>query len=563
MTRDRLARTMPGLAALLAYRRADLRYDLVAGLSVAAIAVPVSVAYAALAGFDPVVGLYGAILPLVAYALLGSSRQMIVGPDSATCAMVAVALAPLVSGDPGQQVALAVSLSLIVGVLFLVASRFRLGALADFLSRPILVGFLAGVSLAFIVGQLGKITGLSLEATEVVPRLLELPRKIQLTHWPTLAVALGVSAVLEVSHRLAPRVPAALVAVILAGGAVALLGLDQRGVVVVGPVPAGLPAFHLPVFPLDQLGPLLAAAAAVALVGFTSSIVTVRAFAAKNHYQIDVDQELVALGAAQFAAALSQCFPVAGTDSRTVASDAAGGRTQLTALVAAAAIALVLLFLTGPIRFLPVAALGAVLIKSAISLIDVRAFRDILRVDAREFGLALVTVLGVLWFDAIQAVLIAVALALVRFIHVTSRPDVELLGAQAGVPGFHDMRLYPNARAPRGIVLFRFNGPLTFFNAGYFRERLLAAADAARPQLRAIIVDATGFSTHQDATAVFMLVELRHELEARGVALALAGKRHLIERWLSKHRFGPAGDGPRLYSALEDAIEAYRPSSAP
>jgi MFS superfamily sulfate permease-like transporter len=233
----------------------------------------------------------------------------------------------------------------------------------------------------------------------------------------------------------------------------------------------------------------------VALVGFTSSIVTVRAFAAKNHYEIDVDRELVALGAAQLAAALSQSFPVAGTDSRTVASDAAGGRTQVTGLVAAGAIAVVLLFLTEPIRYVPMAALGAVLIKSAISLIDLRAFRDILRVDSRELLLALITVLGVLWFDAIQAVLIAVLLALARFIQIAARPDIELLGAQTNVRGFHDLRLYPDARTPPGIVLFRFNGALTFFNAGYFRERLLAAADAAGPELHAVIVDATGFST--------------------------------------------------------------------
>ena len=562
MTRDRLERIAPGLAALVAYRRSDLRHDLVAGLSVAAVAVPVSVAYAALAGFEPVFGLYGSILPLVAYTLFGSSRQLIVGPDSATCVMVALALAPLSSGDHERHMALGVSLSVMVGALYLVASQFRLGAIADFLSRPILVGFLAGVSVDISIGQLGKVTGVSIAAAEAVPRLLELAGKLRLIHWPTLEIALGVYAVLELSPRLLPRIPAALVAMILAGGAVAFFGLDQAGVAVVGHVPSGLPTFHLPLFPLDQLGPLLGAAAAVALVGFTSSIVTGRAFAAKNHYQIDVDRELVGLGAAQLAAALSQCFPVAGTDSRTVASDAAGGRTQLTALVAAAAILVVLLFLTEPLRYVPVAALGAVLIRSAVSLIDVAALRVILRVDPREFLLALITALGVLWLGAIQAVLIAVVLELVRFIHVTARPDVELLGAQAGVRGFHDRRLYPNARTPPGIVLFRFDGPLTFFNAGYFRERVLAAADAEGPGLRAIIVDATGFSTREDATAVFMLVELRHELETRGVALALAGKLHMIENWLSKHRFAPDGDAPRLYSTLEDAIDAYPPGKA-
>lgn len=556
--RDRLARLAPGLAAVIRYRRDDFPADLAAGLSVAAVAVPVAVAYAELAGFEPVVGLYASILPLVAYALFGSSRQVIVGPDSATCAMVAVALAPLVGEAGEQRAALGVVLSLMVGVFFLVASRLRLGALADFLSRPILTGFLAGVSLGIIVGQLGKVTGLSLQAVAIVPKLVEFGGKLGLVHAPTLAVTIGVYAVLELSPRIAPRVPAALVASILAGAAVALLGLDQRGVAVVGPVPAGLPAFHMPVFPVDQLGPLLGAAAAVALVGFTSSIVTARAFAAKNHYDIDVDRELVGLGAAQLAAAVSQSFPVAGTDSRTVASDAAGGRTPMAALVAAAAVAVVLVFFTAPIRYLPVAALGAVLIKSAISLIDLAALRAIWRVDRGGFLLAMITIVGVLWFDPIQAVLVAVVLALLRFVQLSARPDVELLGVQAGVRGFHDLRLYPSARTPQGIVLFRFNGPLTFFNAGYFRDRLRAAANAAGPELRAVIVDATGFSMRADATAVFMLFDLRHELATRGVALALAGKLHLLERWLSTHRVSSERDDrPRLFSTLDDAIDAY------
>ena len=556
MTLARVARLAPGLAALMSYRRRDFGYDLAAGLSVAAVAVPVSVAYAALAGFEPVVGLYGSILPLVAYALFGSSRQMIVGPDSATCAMVAVALTPLVADAPEQRASLSVALTMLVGLLCLLASRLRLGALADFLSRPILTGFLAGVSLQIIVGQLGKVTGLSLAADDMVPRLVELVRKLGLVHWPTLGVAIGVFVVLKLSPRLMPRVPAVLVAVILAGVAVALLGLDQKGVAVVGAVPAGLPTLHAPLVRLDKLGPLLGASAAVALVGFTSSIVTARAFAAKNHYQIDAERELVGLGVAQLAAALSQSFPVAGADSRTLASDAAGGRTQVTALVAAAAVAVVLLFLTGPIRYLPVAALGAVLITSAISLIDLRGLRAILRVEPGGFLLALLTMLGVLWIGPIQAVLIAVVLALLRFIQVAARPGIELLGVQPGVHGLHDLRLYPDARPPPGTVLFRFNGPLAFFNAGYFRERLLAAAQDAGPELHAVIVDATNFSTRVDASAVFMLFELRHELASRGVTLAFAGKLHVIERWLTLHHVSEGDDRPRLYSTLQDAIDA-------
>jgi MFS superfamily sulfate permease-like transporter len=490
---ERLGRFAPGLATLLSYRRGDLPHDVAAGLSVAAVAIPVGVAYAELAGFEPVVGLYASILPLVAYAVFGTSRQLIIGPDAATCAMTAAAVAPLAGGDPRLYASLTIVLTFIAGLFCIGASFLRLGGLADFLSKPILVGYLAGVALAIVLGQIGKVTGLTIEAGGIAPRLLELLRKLPLIHWPTLAVGVGAFVLLMLAPRVFPRVPAALLTLIVSGAVVALLGLDQMGVAVVGEVPSGLPSLRLPMVPLDKLGLLMAQAAAVALVSFTSGIVTTRAFASKNHYDIDVDREFAALGAAQLAASVSQGFPVAGADSRTAASDAAGGRTQVTGLVAAAAITLVLL----------------------------------------------------------------------RFVQVAARPDVELLGAQAGVHGFHDLRHYPQAQAPPGLVLLRFDGPLAFFNAPYFRDRVLAAVDAAGTGLRAVVIDATGFSTREDTTAVFMLVEFRDELASRGVELALAGKRHLIEEWRRQRGFVSdsveGGPGLRLFSTLEDAVDALAP----
>jgi high affinity sulfate transporter 1 len=557
----RLLSIAPGIETIRSYQRGDLRHDVAAGLSVAAVAIPVGVAYAELVGLPPVTGLYASILPLVAYALFGTSRQLIVGPDAATCAMTAAAVAPLAGGDPRLYASLTVVLTLIAGLLCIGARFLRLGALADFLSRPILVGYLAGVALTIALGQIGKLTGLSIEAGGIAPRLIEVARKLPLVHWPTLAVGIGAFLVLAAGPRLFPRVPAALLALVLSGAAVALLGLDRSGVAVIGAVPAGLPTFRLPVVPFDRLGRLMADAAGLALVSFTSGIVTTRAFAAKNHYDIDVDREFAALGAAQIAASVSQGFPVAGADSRTAANDAAGGRTQVTGLVAAAAIALVLMFLTGPIRYAPSAALGAVLVRSAISLVDVRAFRELQRIDRREFLLAILTMLGVVWFGAIDAVLLAVLLALLRFVRVAARPDVALLGMQPGVRGIHDLRQYLAAQAPPGLVLVRFDGPLAFFNATYLKERVLAAASAAGPGLRAVIIDATAFSMRMDTTAAVMLVELRDDLALRGVELALAGKRTLIEQWRSERGFTDqsVGDRPalRLFSTLEDAVDAF------
>jgi high affinity sulfate transporter 1 len=558
--RERCARFAPGLATMLSYRRDDLRHDVAAGLSVAAVAIPVGVAYAELAGFEPVVGLYASILPLVAYALFGTSRQLIVGPDAATCAMIAAAVAPLAGGDTALYASLTIVLTFIAGLFCIGASFLRLGGLADFLSKPILVGYLAGVAVTIVLGQIGKVTGLTIEASGIARRLLEVIQKFPLIHWPTLMVAVGAFVVLLLGPRVLARVPAALLTLVAAGAVGALLGLDQKGVAVVGHVPAGLPTFQVPVIPVDRLGLLMAQAAAVALVSFTSGIVTTRAFGSKNHYEIDVDREFAALGAAQLAAAVSQGFPVAGADSRTAANDSAGGRTQVASLVAAVAIALVLMFFTGPIRYVPNAALGAVLVKSAVSLVDVKAFRDILRIERGEFLLAVLTMLGVVWFGAINAVLLAVLLALLRFVRITARPDMALLGTQADVRGFHDLRNYPRAQAPPGLVLLRFNGPLTFFNAPYFRDRVHAAADAAGPELRAVIIDATGFSMREDSTVVLTLLELRDHLQSRGVEFALAGKRSLIEEW--RRQRGLVSDGPygrpvlRLFSTLEDAVDA-------
>lgn len=418
---DCLARIAPGAPALLRYRfTADFRHDLVAGVSVAAVALPVAVAYAELAGFDPVVGLYSSILPLAAYALFGTSRQLIVNPDAATCAMIAAAITPLAAGDADLYMSLAMVLTLFTGLFCIAASFLRLGALADFLSRPILVGFLNGVALSILLGQIGKLFGFAIESGRIIPRLLEFISKLPQTHGPTLAVGLGSFVVLLVARRFLPRWPSALITLVVAGMAVALLNLDQQGVAILGPVPAGLPALRWPTVPLEHLPALAASAAGLALVLFSSGVVTARSFAAKNRYEIDVDREFAAFGAANLAAALSQGFAVTGAASRTAMADSAGGRTQVTGLVAAATIATVLLFLTDPLQYVPIAALGAVLVFAAFSLFDLRTLREIWQIDRREVGLAVLTMLGVVAVGAINAILIAVGLALARFVKLTA-----------------------------------------------------------------------------------------------------------------------------------------------
>ena len=309
-TRRRLDRLAPGLSALSNYRFSDdLRHDVMAGLSVAAVALPVSIAYAQLAGFDPVVGLYSSILPLVAYAIFGTSWQLIVNPDAATCAMIAAAIAPLAGNNAELYLSLTTALTFLTGMFCIVASYFRLGALADFLSKPILVGFLNGIAISIFLGQIGKLLGFSVESSGIVPLLIEVLGKITLVHGSTLMVGLGSFAVLFACLRWLPRMPAALAALILAGAASAVLDLEAQGVAVLGPVPAGLPHISWPTVPLQDVASLAADAAGLALVVFTSGTLTARSFAAKGGYRIDVDREFAAFGAANISSALSQALP--------------------------------------------------------------------------------------------------------------------------------------------------------------------------------------------------------------------------------------------------------------
>jgi high affinity sulfate transporter 1 len=554
-----LTRIAPGFSTLLLYRFSDdFRHDAIAGLSVAAVALPVSIAYAQLAGFDPVVGLYSSILPLVAYAIFGTSRQLMVNPDAAACAMIAAAITPLAGNNAELHLSLTTTLTLLTGLFCIAASYFRLGALADFLSKPILVGFLNGVAISIFLGQIGKLFGFTVESSGVIPRLLEVLAKISLIHGATLAVGLGSLALLYACLRWLPRLPAALVALSVAGVASAGLGLEAEGVAVLGRVPAGLPQLRWPAVPLQDLPSLAADAAGLALVVFTSGTLTARSFAAQGGYRIDVDREFAAFGAANISSALSQGFVVTGADSRTAVAVAAGGRTQVTGLIAAATLAAALVFLTEPLRFVPVAALGAVLIFAAFSLIDLRTLREIWRYDRLEVGLSLTTTLGVVAVGAINGILIAVALALARFIRQAARPRDEVLGKVDGLPGFHSIERHgAAARTFPGLVLFRFNGPLTFFNADYFKQRALAAAHSAGDDLRWFVIDAIPISDI-DVNGLYALRDLNVELEARGTTLMLAGRRTEFLIWLRDIGVFRAELDNRLFPTLSQALKAYR-----
>lgn len=552
---QRLSRIAPGLPDLVNYRRADLPSDIVAGLSVAAVALPVGVAYAQLAGFRPEFGLYASILPLVAYVLFGTSRQLIIGPDAATCAIVAAAVGPMAMGNADAYVSLSMALAFIAGLFCIVARFFKLGVLADFLSRPILVGFLNGMALSIALGQIGKIFGFPITKEGIVPRLVELASKLDLTHLPTLAIGLLAFLVLAISPKVIPRLPAALAAMIVTGAAVKLLALDGAGVKIIGSVPAGLPSLRIPSFPVAFLPRLCAEAAGLALIAFSSMMLTARSFADKNGYEIDVDREFAALGAANIAAAISQGFAVSGADSRTAMSDAAGGRTRVAGLVTAAAIAAVLLFLTGPLQYVPVAALGAVLVIAAYSLLEIGTLKTFYQLDRRELALSLLATLGVATVGAVPAILVAVILAILRFVRLVSRPKIEILGTVPGLPGLHSTDRHPNAGTTSGIVLFRFNAPIVFFNAAFFKRSVLEAAHAAGPGLSWFVMDMIPV-TMIDLTGLHTTAEVIEIFRARGVVFVAAGRETEWRQW-AESRHMHIETEYLSFPTLRSALKAY------
>ncbi len=555
-----LERVTPGLAALLSYDRNNLPYDLIAGLSVAAVAIPVAVAYAQLAGFNPIVGLYSSILPLIVYAIFGTSRQLIVGPDSAICALVAAAIAPLAASSSDLYLSLSVTLAFLTGLLLIAGSFLKLGTLADFLSKPILVGFLNGVALSIMLGQIGRIFGFPVEAGGIVPRLLEFVSKLGLTHLPTLAVGVGSFLVLLIAKKYLPRVPSALVAMVVAGLAVRFMGLAALGVKTVGPVPGGLPHLLLPRFPSDMLAKLFAEAAGIALVSFSSLMPPARSFAAKNGYEIDGDREMFALGIANIGSAFSQGFAVSAADSRTAVGDAAGSKSQVSGLVASAAIIAVLLFFTGPLQYVPSAALGAVLVNAAMSLIDTKTLKTLFHLDWKEFALSLLATLGVVAVGAIQAILVVVALAVIRFVKLVSRPKVEILGTVEGFAEFRPVGRHEPVSTIPGLVLFRFNAPIVFFNAPYFKREVLLAADAAGPNVKWFVVDMIPINMI-DVTGLYALDEVVAALGTRGVLFVAAGRQREWQQWTKSRQMEMEALNTRAFPTLLESVKAFRQES--
>jgi sulfate permease, SulP family len=552
-----IQRLLPVSEELPGYGRDSLRRDVLAGVTVAALALPAGMAYAELAGLSPAAGLYALLLPTVAYTLLGSSRQLIVGPEGSIAALVATAIIPLAGDDPARYASLASLLALLAAGIYLLARMVKLGWVADYFSRAVLVGYIHGVAVFLIIGQLEKLFGLDIEAIDPIPQLLEVAREVSGLDATTLVVGIACLAPLLVLRRLAPKFPGPLFVVILAIAASAFLDLEAKGVAVAGRIPPGLPGFDLPSIHARDVWALLPAALGIFFVGFSDAILTARSFAGKHGQHVRADQELFALGVANVAAGVTQSFAVGASGSRTAVNDQMGGRTQIAGLVGAGSIALVLLFLTEPMRFLPKATLGAVIVAAAIGLIEPDAWRALARTNRFEVVIAATTMIGVVAVGVIGALVIAVALSIVDVVRRSATPHDAVLGWVERLGRYADVRLHPSARVVPGVLVYRLDDGLFFANARYVRGRIREAVEGAPTPVRWLVFDAEAL-THVDATGVAALNQTIDGLRAEDITFVVARlKGPMKASFDSAGLTEKIGEG-NIYPTVRAAVDSFQ-----
>ncbi len=550
----------PGLRDLVGYKRSSFRGDSIAGLTVAAYLVPQVMAYAGVAGLPPVVGLWAAVPALALYALFGSSRQLSVGPESTTALLSAAAILPLGAGSPARYAALSAGLAILVGLICAVAWVARLGLVADLLSRPVLVGYMAGVAVIMIVSQLHRTTGVPVHGVRLGAELTSFAQNLDQISWTTVLLSVSMLILLFAISARWPRVPGPLLVIALAGIVVAVFNLKDHGLAVVGTVPNGLPVPGLPNLSLADLRDLLLPAVGIAVVGFTDNVLTARAFAARVHADIDANQELLALGLANVGAGLVKGFPVSSSGSRTALGAAAGSRTQMFSLVALAVLVFVLL-VGGPLLAnFPQAGLGAIIIYAATRLIDIPEFKRIARFRRSELVLALVALAGVLVMNILYGVLFAIGVSVADLLRRVARPHDAILGRVQGLAGMHDVDDYPTARTIPGLVVYRYDSPLFFANAEDFKRRAMAAADEAEcPRWFVLNVEA---NMQVDITGLDAVEWLRSALERRGIVLAMARVKQDLRDDLKAYGLADSIGETHLFPTLPTAVSAYESWSA-
>lgn len=551
-------RWLPGLWTLRHYEIAWLRHDVVAGLVLTALLVPVSIAYAVASGAPANSGLYATIFGLLAYALFGPSRVLVLGPDSSLVALVLGVVLPLSAGDPQRAVALAGMMALVSGSLCVLAGIARLGFITELLSKPIRYGYMNGIALTVVISQLPALFGFAVAGHDPLDKARAFVEAVLAgkAHWPSLALGGATLAVLWLLRR-SKRIPAVLIAVAGATLLVTLLDLATRaGVPVLGALPRGLPAFALPAITSNDVAPVLLGGVAVALVSFADTSVLSRTFAARERVFVDPNQEMVGLGAANLAAGFFQGIPVCASASRTPVAKEAGAKTQLASIVGALVVAALLMFAPNLLENLPTATLAAVVIAAAVSLFEIADLRRIWRVQRWEFWLSIGCLAGVVVLGAIPGIGLAIVVAVIEFLWDGWRPHSAVLGRVDGIKGYHDIERHPDARVVPGLVLFRWDAPLFFANAELFRNRVMDALATSPTPVRRLVVGAEPI-TSVDVTAADMLDELDDALDAAGIELCFAEMKDPVKDKLKRFGLFPRLGAEHFFATVGEAVSAY------
>jgi high affinity sulfate transporter 1 len=555
-------RWLPGLGVLREYQWAWLRYDIVAGLVLTTMLVPVGIAYAVASGVPGIYGLYATIVPLLFYALFGPSRILVMGPDSSLVAVILAVIIPLSGGDPQRAVALAGMMAIVSGAVCILAGMARLGFITELLSKPIRYGYMNGIALTVLISQLPKLFGFSIESDGPLSNIGAIASALMdgKVNWAAFTVG-GLTLAVILLFKRWPRLPGILIAVVGATVAVGALDLATRaGVSVLGSLPQGLPGFAIPWITTADIVPVVIGGCAVALVSFADTSVLSRVYAARTRTYVNPNQEMVGLGIANLAAGLFQGFPISSSSSRTPVAEAAGAKTQMTGVVGALAVALLLVVAPDLLQHLPSSALAAVVIASAIGLIEITDLRRIYRIQRWECWLSIVCTVGVAVFGAIEGIGLAIVIAIIEFLWDAWRPYSAVLGRADGVKGYHDIKRYPDAHLIPGLVLFRWDAPLFFANAEQFNDRVLDAVAASPTPVRWLVVAAEPV-TSVDVTSADMLAELDDTLHGAGIELCFAEMKDPVKDKLKRFglfaRLGETAFFPTIGTAVDSYVANY------
>jgi high affinity sulfate transporter 1 len=548
---------MPGLRTLRTYKTAWLPRDLVSGAVLCALLVPQGMAYAELAGLPPITGLYTTVVCLLAYAAFGPSPYLVLGPDSALGPMIAAAILPLAAGNTEYAIALAGMLAFIVSIICISAGLARLGFVADLISKPVRVGYLAGLAVTIFIGQLPKLFGYSVDANGLIQELVVFLKNLNQTNPWTLAVGLLSLFLILGLKRWAPRIPGVLIAVVVSIAVTSFFDLAAKGVATIGVLPQGFPLPSFPSVELSDLPLLVATAFGISLVAVGDTISTSTGFAARRGYEVDGDQEMVGIGSANLFASLFQGFPVSTSGSRTAVAEQAGAKTQLTGVFAAVLVLAMLLFIPGLVQNMPQSALAAILIAASLSLFDLGELRHLWSVRKSEFVLATVSILGVALVGVLQGIVIAVVISIFQFFERAWRPYAAVLGKPEGIPGYHDISQYPNASQLPGLLMVRWEAPLFFANANLFRKKLRKLIAQTDPTPVWVVITAEPV-TDVDTTAADMLVDLDLELNAAGIHLVFAELKDSVQEKIERYGLLETIDRRHFYPTIEIAVEEFQ-----